>query len=196
MKIGLVGFPGAGKTTVFNALTGLTAETGYTATRGRTNLGAVKVPDTRVDALSRLYAPKKTTYAEITFADLARDPLGGQVRGLDGKTKNALHEALKRAVAEDMSEEEFADSIFIGDCPSCGSSKITNCEDEAGIEDPTVGRCLDCRALWCSECGELFSKNQKACGHWQVCDRCEDGDDCAVLIEECELILAWKAKQP
>ena len=74
MKIGLVGFPGTGKTTVFNALTGLEAETGYGATRGRTNLGVVKVPDGRIDALKRLYNPKKTTYAEITFADVAADP--------------------------------------------------------------------------------------------------------------------------
>ena len=50
MKIGLVGFPGSGKTTVFNALTGLSAETGYGAARGKTNLGVVKVPDARVDA--------------------------------------------------------------------------------------------------------------------------------------------------
>ena len=42
MKIGLVGFPGCGKSTVFNALTGLAAETGYGAARGKTNLGAVK----------------------------------------------------------------------------------------------------------------------------------------------------------
>lgn len=92
MKIGLVGFPGTGKTTVFNALTGLTAETGYGATRGRTNLGVVKVPDGRIDALKRLYNPKKTTYAEITFADVAADPIGGQARGLDAKTLAAMRE--------------------------------------------------------------------------------------------------------
>jgi len=38
--------------------------------RGQGNLGAVKVPDARVDALARLYEPKKITYAEITFSDL------------------------------------------------------------------------------------------------------------------------------
>src|SRR6266545_4462132 len=47
MKIGLVGFPGSGKTTVFNALTGLLAETGYGATRGldRTVLSAMREVD-------------------------------------------------------------------------------------------------------------------------------------------------------
>jgi len=65
MKVGLVGFPGSGKTTVFNALTGLSAETGFGAARGKTNLGTVKVPDDRVKALAGLYRPKKTTLAEI-----------------------------------------------------------------------------------------------------------------------------------
>ena len=70
MKIGLAGFPGSGKTTVFNALTGLSAGTGFSAARGKTNLGTVKVPDERVVALANLYHPKKTTFAEITFSDV------------------------------------------------------------------------------------------------------------------------------
>jgi len=92
MKIGLVGFPGSGKTTVFNALTGLAAETGYGATRGRTNLGVVKVPDARVDALSALFHPKKTTYAEIAFSDVAAAPAGTHTQGLDPQTLAAMRE--------------------------------------------------------------------------------------------------------
>jgi GTP-binding protein YchF len=65
MRIGLVGFSGSGKTTVFNALTGLHG--GY----GKTNVGTVKVPDDRVVALANLFHPKKTTLAEITFSDAA-----------------------------------------------------------------------------------------------------------------------------
>jgi GTP-binding protein YchF len=92
MKIGLVGFPGSGKTTVFNALTGLSAETGYGAARGKTNLGVVKVPDARVDALANLYKPKKTTYAEIAFSDVAGAPAGSEGQGLDEKTLAAMRE--------------------------------------------------------------------------------------------------------
>lgn len=88
MKIGLVGFPGAGKSTVFNALTGLSVETGYAAAQGRQNIGTVKVPDERVDALARLYSPKKTTYAEITFTDLG----GGTGPGLQRSVLNAMRE--------------------------------------------------------------------------------------------------------
>jgi len=49
-------------------------------------VGSVKVPDSRVDALSEMYAPKKTTYAEITFTDLG----GGHGEGIDRKTLNAM----------------------------------------------------------------------------------------------------------
>ena len=90
MKIGLVGFPGSGKTTVFNALTGLSAETGFGA-RGKTNLGTVHVPDERVRALAELFKPKKTTLAEITFTDVAG---GGGTHGqtLDAQTLAAMRE--------------------------------------------------------------------------------------------------------
>ena len=84
MKIGLVGHPGGGKSTVFGALTGLAVETGFGS--GKENLGSVKVPDARVDALSEMYSPKKTTYAEITFSDLG----GGHGEGIDRKTLNAM----------------------------------------------------------------------------------------------------------
>ena len=76
MKIGIVGYPGAGKTTIFNALTGLRAETGP---RGRTrdNMGAIKVPDPRVDLLAEMHRSKKKVYAETLFVDVAAEPGGG-----------------------------------------------------------------------------------------------------------------------
>jgi GTP-binding protein YchF len=85
MRIGLVGLPGSGKSTVFGALTGLAVETGYAARRDRANLGVVKVPDARVDALARLFSPRKTTYAEIAFTDVA-----GASEGIDRATLNAM----------------------------------------------------------------------------------------------------------
>jgi len=92
MKLAWSGFPGSGKTTVFNALTGLSAETGYGAARGKTNLGVVKVPDARVDALANLYKPKKTTYAEIAFSGRCRGHGRGRGQGLDEKTLAAMRE--------------------------------------------------------------------------------------------------------
>jgi hypothetical protein len=87
MKIGLVGFPGSGKSTVFGALTGLPVETGYGARRDKANLGVVKVPDPRVDAVARIVKPKRTVYAEIAFTDLAG---GGEGKGLDRRALNAM----------------------------------------------------------------------------------------------------------
>jgi GTP-binding protein YchF len=84
VKIGLVGYPGSGKSAVFGALTGMSVETGFGA--HRENVGVVKVPDPRVDALAKLYAKKKTIYAEITFDDLA----GGHREGIERKALNAM----------------------------------------------------------------------------------------------------------
>src|SRR5262245_18605085 len=89
MKVGLVGFPGSGKTTVFSALTGQHAETGYAGKK--TNLGVVKVPDERVMALSAIHKPKKTTLAEIVFMDVPAPP-GAGGRSLDPQAVAAMRE--------------------------------------------------------------------------------------------------------
>jgi ribosome-binding ATPase len=72
MQVTIVGVPGSGKTTVFNALTGGHAETGgFSGSRAAPNVAVVKVPDEQVDRLSALFAPKKTTYADVTYVDVA-----------------------------------------------------------------------------------------------------------------------------
>ncbi|MFQ5702713.1 MAG: DUF933 domain-containing protein [Gemmatimonadales bacterium] len=81
MKIGLVGFAGSGKTTVFNTLTGLDVRVGF---GGEVRLGTVKVPDERIDILSNIYSPKKTTYAEMSFCDIPGEH-GAQHKGLSPK---------------------------------------------------------------------------------------------------------------
>ena len=68
MKVGLIGHRGAGKTTIFNMLTGMQAQVGGFA-KEEVHLGVIKVPDERIDRLSQIYKPKKTTYAEIRFTD-------------------------------------------------------------------------------------------------------------------------------
>lgn len=72
MKVGIVGFPGSGKTTVFNALTGLSSETGSHTDPSRPRLGTIKVPDERVDRLSEIFQPRRTTHAEVIFVDFPR----------------------------------------------------------------------------------------------------------------------------
>jgi hypothetical protein len=93
MKVGLTGFPGAGKTTVFNALTGLHARTGTGGGDGRPNLGAIKVPDARVDRLAAIWSPRKTTYAEVTFIDFPPPRTAQQKAVLDAETVAQLRDA-------------------------------------------------------------------------------------------------------
>src|SRR4030043_21821 len=70
MKIAIIGLSNSGKTTVFNALTGLNIEpTIYPTISGEPNVGVVKVPEPEVDRLAEIYRPKKTTYATIEYID-------------------------------------------------------------------------------------------------------------------------------
>ena len=64
MKLGIVGLEGAGRATIFEALTQNAAAS---ANPEENRLGTVKVPDDRVDALSEIYHPKKTIYAQVAY---------------------------------------------------------------------------------------------------------------------------------
>jgi hypothetical protein len=65
MKVGIIGRVGAGRSTLFDALTGLH---GAPRTSGKTRLGVARVMDLRVDQLTALCKPKKTVYAEVNLA--------------------------------------------------------------------------------------------------------------------------------
>jgi len=72
MKIGLIGLPKSGKTTLFNLLTGSSVATSkYDGGRAELHTGIARVPDPRVDRLTGLFKPKKTTYATFEVVDLA-----------------------------------------------------------------------------------------------------------------------------
>jgi len=78
----ITGLPYVGKTTLFNLLTGGHASTGaFAGAEAETNVGVAKVPDQRVDELSALYKPRKTTYAEVTYRDLGLAPRAGAGAG-------------------------------------------------------------------------------------------------------------------
>lgn len=91
MRLGIVGLPNSGKTTIFNALTHSTLPTGA-ATSGQfeVHTAVVPVPDVRVDRLKAMYNPKKTTYTQVTYVDIGGLDKGIGEGGLKGQFRNEL----------------------------------------------------------------------------------------------------------
>jgi hypothetical protein len=90
MKLGIIGLPQSGKTTLFNALT--RGNTPTTASAGRIEIhqAVVDVPDPRVDKLSAMFKPRKTIYAKVTYADIAGLEAGAAKTGISGQLLNQL----------------------------------------------------------------------------------------------------------
>ncbi|NOZ61793.1 MAG: redox-regulated ATPase YchF [Calditrichaeota bacterium] len=82
MKLGLVGLPNSGKTTIFNALTKSQAEVNaYSNAKAEPNVAIVEVGDDRVRKLSEMYQPKKTTFATIEIVDFVGMAAGSAKEG-------------------------------------------------------------------------------------------------------------------
>lgn len=79
MRLGIIGLPQAGKTTIFNALTRGDRPTAMSGGRFEVHTAVVDVPDERVDRLSQMFKPQKTIYAKVTYADIA---------GLEGSSED------------------------------------------------------------------------------------------------------------
>lgn len=90
MQLGIIGLPMVGKTTVFELLTGSSDKSRNNA---KANLGMARIPDARIDFLSALYQPKKTTYAQLEVVDIP-----GLVPGAE-KTASIFLDAVRRADA-------------------------------------------------------------------------------------------------
>jgi GTP-binding protein YchF len=151
MRVGICGYPGSGKSTVFTAL----------APGGRTDrdvaFGNIKVPDDRVDFLASVFKPKKTTYAEVTFVDVGggRGAAGGAfppevlqamrnadvlvhvVRGFDNP-------ALTAAADPARDERMFSDELLLLDL-SLLEKRAERFKKEAkkGPEVDVTKKCID-----------------------------------------------------
>ena len=90
MRLGIIGLPQSGKTTLFNALTRATQPTGMSSGRIEVHTAVVDVPDPRVDRLSGMFKPKKTIYAKVTYADIAGLDGSSSKEGISGTLLNQL----------------------------------------------------------------------------------------------------------
>ncbi len=136
MKIGLVGFAGSGKTTVFNTMTGLNVPVGY---GGEVRLGTVRVPDERIDRLSGMFNPKKTIYAEVTFCDVPGEH-GAQRSGLSTRSLATIRE--QEALA--LVLRDFEDPAVEGDADPLRD--LTAFSDECVLADLGIVEGLLARA--------------------------------------------------
>ncbi|MGH7804221.1 MAG: DUF933 domain-containing protein [Candidatus Binatia bacterium] len=130
MKVVIAGFPRVGKTTVFQSLTGL-AETSAGG-KGGVARGVIRVPDARVDKLSEIYQPKKTTFATISFVDV-------QAEGASAEKVTLLSPAL-------LAEVRDADAVvgvvrdfpaLTGEAPD-SSRELVRLEEELVLADYAV----------------------------------------------------------
>jgi GTP-binding protein YchF len=90
VRLGIIGLPQSGKTTIFNALTRGNQPTTMSGGRFEVHTGVVDVPDDRVDRLSGMFHPQKTIYAKVTYADIAGLEGAADKSGISGPLLNQL----------------------------------------------------------------------------------------------------------
>lgn len=92
MKLGIIGLPQSGKTTIYNALTRGNTPTTASAGRIEVHTAVVDVPDPRVTKLSEMFKPRKTIYTKVTYADIAGLEAGSAKSGISGQLLNQLNQ--------------------------------------------------------------------------------------------------------
>lgn len=92
MRLGIIGLPNSGKTTLFNALTGQNIETAAAAGRFALHTAVVTVPDERLERLSAFYQPRKTIHTQVTYVDIAGLDKGVGAGGIQGRFRQELEQ--------------------------------------------------------------------------------------------------------
>ncbi len=107
MKLGIIGLPQSGKSTVFEALTKNISETAH---KGEDRIGTIRVPDSRIDVLSEMYEPQKTIYAQVEYflpgtARAKKDQTGDQSIWTATRDCDALIQVIRNHAAAGPAEK-------------------------------------------------------------------------------------------
>ncbi len=135
MEIGIVGLPQGGKTTLFNAMTGLDVDLGYAGTKKSMNRAVAKIPDPRLKKLSALFNPKKEVPATANYLDIGGLKTDKNQSGFSGEFLTSIKgcEALLLVVrAFDDPEMPHADG------PADAKADIQLANDEFLLSDLAV----------------------------------------------------------
>ena len=181
MKIGIVGLPYVGKTSLFNALTQSEAETGTYAAKKGWNVGSVKVPDERLGALAEVFTPKRVTPTSIDYVDIAGVSKGDiALEGLEAGIIAELREVDALAHIARVFEDDAVPHVD-GDVDPKRDIETINIElafADLGIIDNRLNR-LD---------RELRTQKIPALEHERaVLERCKDALEGGTAIRELSL---------
>src|SRR5437867_11028884 len=140
MRVGIFGFPKVGKTTLYNTLTGSSVPTdAYASGKPETHVGVAIVPDGRLDRLSSMFEPKKTTHARIEYLDVVGVEKGDAAKGETFLTELKNVEALMHVV-RGFEDSDMAHS----EGPIDPRRDVETMETERILADHTIaGRRLD-----------------------------------------------------
>lgn len=109
---------------------------------------------------------KACQYCEAPVTDGPSEEEKAAVMQILDEMDPQAREALMKAARSAETGEEFISSILVGSCPNCESENTGDCEDDPEIENPLVGRCLDCHCHWCTECGRILDVAHLDCPCW------------------------------
>ena len=130
MELSILGYPGAGKTTLFNALTGARTETAAYA--ARPTVGVARIPDPRLERLAELVRPQRIVPAEVHFVDIPGRPDGFSIGG-------ELLNTVQRADALVHVVRAFEDpAVPVHSQAPSPSEAISNMEAELALEDLAI----------------------------------------------------------
>ena len=177
MELSILGYPGAGKTTLFKALTGARTETA--AYNPRPTVGVARIPDARLERLADLFGPERVVPAEVHYVDIPGRPDGFSIGG-------ELLNTVQRADALLHVVRAFDDpAVPVHSQASSPETAIRNMDAELALEDLAI---LERRL----ERMETLSKGAKAAERQameperrllqRVREGLEQGDEVEVLL--------------